>query len=122
MIDRIRLTATAKNQLITLKRKTGLQHYNSFCRHALCLSLANSSEIPPENLNFSGGLEIDWSTISGDTSSVLINLIYTAHKEQVISEEQLKTEITQHIHRGLSYLYNMSADEIIKKLERPLTH
>ena len=38
MIDRIRLTATAKNQLITLKRKTGLQHYNSFCRHALCLS------------------------------------------------------------------------------------
>lgn len=122
MIDRIRLTATAKNQLITLKRKTGIQHYNSFCRHALCLSLANSTEIPPENLNFSGGLEIDWSTISGETNRILINLIYTAQRDHAITEDQLKTEITQHIHRGLSYLSNMSVDEIIKKLESPLTH
>lgn len=119
MIDRIRLTATAKNQLVTLKRKTGVQHYNSLCRHALCLSLANSTEIPPENLNFSGGLEIDWTTISGETNQPLINIIYTIFKNQIKSDDQLKTQITLHIHRGLSYLYIMNVDEIMAKLEKP---
>ena len=38
MIERVKLTAAAKQQLITLKRKTGIEHYNTICRHALVLS------------------------------------------------------------------------------------
>ena len=59
MIDRLRLTAGAKQQLITLKRRTGLEHYNVICRHALCASLANPAPAPDEHLQFANGLEIE---------------------------------------------------------------
>lgn len=113
MIDRIRLTATAKNQLITLKRRTGIQHYNALCRHALCISLENPTEIPNEELNFTGGLEIDWRTIAGESSNTLVNLTLVSSNAQAINDEQLKMLITSHIHRGLSYLLNFDEASLI---------
>ncbi|MEB4734089.1 DndE family protein, partial [Burkholderia contaminans] len=35
VIERVKLTSIAKNQLIALKRKTGIEHNNVLCRHAL---------------------------------------------------------------------------------------
>jgi len=75
MIDRLRLTAAAKNQLITLKRKTGIEHYNTLCRHALCLSLANPTIPPIEEFNFNGGIDIDWRTFTGGNEVLYLNLL-----------------------------------------------
>ena len=75
LIDRIRLTASAKNQLIALKRKTSIEHNNALCRHAFCISLANESVPPKESFNFNGGLEIDWRTFSGGQESLYLNLL-----------------------------------------------
>lgn len=105
MIDRIRLTAAAKIQLSTLKRKTGIEHYNSICRHALCVSLANPSMPPEEDFNFNGGVEIDWRTFTGGHEELYLNLVLL--RIQVdggpTDTESIKRACACHLHRGLSY-------------------
>src|ERR1035437_9177570 len=106
MIDRIRLTAAAKTQLATLKRRTGIEHNNALCRHALCISLNNPAMLPHEVLSFSGGLEIDWRTFTGNYEAVYYNLVVMrllndGHKVNAIL---VKDAATLHTHRGLSLL------------------
>ena len=112
MIDRIRLSAAAKSQLITLKRRTGIQHYNSLCRYAICLSLETQSDLPDENLDFSGGLEIDWKVLAGDIGDVIINLALLNNKNLKFGENLVRDEVTKHIHRGLSLMISKSTSEI----------
>jgi DNA sulfur modification protein DndE len=106
MIERVRLTAAAKQQLITLKRRTGIEHYNVLCRHALCLSLANPAPAPDEHLQFANGLEIDWRTFSGDADTTYLNLLIMRSlvDEGDASAATVRRTLTQHVHRGLSYL------------------
>ncbi len=106
MIDRIRLTAAAKIQLSTLKRKTGLEHYNAICRHALCVSLANPAMPPEEEFNFNGGVEIDWRVFTGGHDAFYLNLILLRVQRDggVISTETIRKTCSCHLHRGLSYL------------------
>lgn len=106
MIDRLRLTASAKQQLITLKRRTGIEHYNVLCRHALCLSLANPAPAPDEHLQFSNGLEIDWKTFAGDADATYLNLLVVRSLADNgdASPAAVRRSLTQHVHRGLSYL------------------
>ncbi|WP_447800925.1 DNA sulfur modification protein DndE [Pseudomonas kilonensis] len=106
MIDRIRLTAAAKIQLSTLKRKTGIEHYNSICRHALCLSLAEPSMPPEEEFSYNGGVEIDWKTFTGGFEDLYINLLLQRLKQDGVagSSENIKKLCAGHLHRGLSYL------------------
>lgn len=111
MIDRVRLSSAAKQQLVTLKRRTGIEHYNVLCRHALCASLAQPSNLPDENLNFQGGIEIDWETLAGEPSAVFLDLVAVRHEVDARSAE-IKRLVTLHIHRGLSYLVS-SPDSLI---------
>lgn len=106
MIDRVRLSAAAKQQLITLKRRTGIEHYNIICRHALVASLANTSQAPTETILFTGGLEIDWRTFAGDAEATYLNLLIArAVADGVpITTASVRQLLTQHVHRGLSYL------------------
>ncbi len=106
MLDRVKITASGKQQLITLKRRTGIEHYNVIGRHALCVSLANSSKAPFETLQFSNGLEIDWGVFAGEASQTYLNLLI----ERSIQDEgrsdasTVRHTLTAHLHRGLSYL------------------
>ena len=117
MIDRIRLTAAAKTQLSTLKRKTGIEHYNSICRHALCVSLANPSLPPEEGLNFNSGFEIDWRTFTGGNEALYLNLVLfrVQHDGGDMSVENVKKTCSCHLHRGLSYLAS-KGDEFLVDL------
>jgi DNA sulfur modification protein DndE len=106
MIDRLRLTAAAKNQLITLKRKTGIEHYNALCRHALCLSLANPTIPPTEEFNFNGGIDIDWRTFTGGNEMLYLNLLLVRLQIDKLPQdvETARQMLIHHVHRGLSYL------------------
>jgi DNA sulfur modification protein DndE len=105
-IDRVKISAAGKNQLMTLKRRTGIEHNNVLCRHALCSSLANPSKPPLENINFVGGLEIDWKVFAGEAEQTYWNLIILRclQDEGAVSAENARQTLTQHLHRGLSYL------------------
>jgi len=118
MIDRIRLTAAAKIQLSTLKRKTGIEHYNSICRHALCISLANPSMPPEEEFNFNGGIEIDWRTVTGGNEAFYLNLLLLRIQKDggAADAESVKRVCAFHLHRGLSYLAGKYDEYILMAL------
>lgn len=104
MIERIKLSAAAKQQLITLKRRTGIEHYNVLCRHALMLSLSDGSPPPREAISFAGGIEIDWKVFCGEAFDVYFNLLATRsikdHGSSI--EDVVRMTLTAHLHRGLS--------------------
>jgi DNA sulfur modification protein DndE len=110
-IDRVKISAAGKNQLITLKRRTGIEHNNVLCRHALCASLANPSKPPFENINFVGGLEIDGKVFAGEAEGTYWNLIILRcqQDEGAVTVEGARQMLTQHLHRGLSYLVSNPA-------------
>ncbi|MCQ4292930.1 DNA sulfur modification protein DndE [Pseudomonas stutzeri] len=118
MIDRIRLTAAAKIQLSTLKRKTGIEHYNSICRHALCISLVNPSTPPSEEYNYSGGVEIDWRTFTGGQEELYLNLLLLRlHQDgESVTDERIRRACTCHLHRGLSYLAGKADDYLAEAI------
>lgn len=117
-MERIKLSAAARNQLATLKRRTGIEHNNVICRHALCMSLANPSTPPDENFSFAGGLEIDWRTLTGGLEAIYTNLlIVRLHTEgKRVTEETIRQTFTLHVHRGLSYLTSRRDDDLLSDL------
>ena len=106
LIERVRLTAAEKQQLSTLKRRTGIEHYNVIGRHALCASLANRAKVPTESLQYTGGLEIDWKTFAGDAEATLTNLLIlrALADEGDATPVAVRKVLHAHLHRGLSYL------------------
>lgn len=121
-MERIKLTAAAKNQLTTLKRRTGIEHNNALCRHALCISLANPSVPPVENLSFGGGIEIDWRTLSGGQEALYYNLVVVRllSEGKHVTSELVRQTLVQHIHRGLSFLVSRREEDLLMKLANEL--
>ena len=114
MIDRVKLTAAAKQQLINLKRRTGIEHYNTICRHALVVSLNNPANAPIENLQFTNGIEIDWEVFCGGHGNTYLNLLITRAAEEGVkpTESNIRQLLSSHLHRGLSYLSSRNENEI----------
>lgn len=115
MIERIRLNAAARNQLATLKRRTGIEHNNAICRHALCISLANPSVPPEETFSTGGGVEIDWRTFTGGQDALYLNLLAVrlSSERRRVTEELIRQTLLLHVHRGLSYLVSRREDDLL---------
>ena len=114
MIDRVKLTAAAKQQLINLKRRTGIEHYNTICRHALVVSLNNPANVPIENLQFTNGIEIDWEVFCGGYGHTYLNLMIARAAQEGVqpSDGNIRQLLSSHLHRGLSYLASRNENEI----------
>ena len=114
MIERVKLTAAAKQQLITLKRRTGIEHYNTICRHALVVSLSNPAPAPAENLQFTNGLEIDWDVFTGGQGNSYLNLLIIRTHQELGNclAAHVRQTLTSHLHRGLSYLASRKDNDI----------
>lgn len=121
-MERIKLTSSARTQLATIKRRTGIEHNNAICRHALCMSLANPSLPPDENYNFSGGLEIDWRTLTGGKEALYHNLLVVRliTDKIEVNDESIRQTFIKHVHRGLSYLVSRRDDDLLVALANDL--
>ena len=122
-MERLRLSSAAKHQLVALKRRTGFEHNNALCRHALCLSLANPSTPPDEEFNFAGGLEIEWRVLAGGQEALYYNLlmIRLLHEGVTPTEEAVRKAALLHVHRGLSYLMSRREDDLLGELAAALS-
>jgi len=122
MIDRVRLSSAAKTQLATLKKKTGIEHNNALCRHALCASLANPSRIPEEKLDLSSGLEIDWRTLTGGHEIIYQNVLIARLLEEGSkpTPAAIQAAATLHIHRGLAFLSGRRDEDLAIELANEL--
>jgi DNA sulfur modification protein DndE len=105
-IEHIRLTRAARDQLITLKRRTGITQWNVLCRWALCRSLAELAPPPSARLVLDSNVEMTWRVFAGDLGDTLWALIrYRCHQDQLpLDEETLAQQFRLHLHRGIGYL------------------
>ena len=106
MIETVRVSEKAKIQLITLKRRTGIQNWNILCRWALCSSLSEKSEPPNEEIPSDSSIEMTWKTFTGGEEEIYLALIQLRASSAGIplNKEQVNKYFRLHLHRGISYL------------------
>ena len=106
MIETIRLSEKAKTQLIVLKRKTKIEHWNVLCRWAFCVSMAEPAKPPTEDIPSDSSVEMSWRTFAGSHDELYRALLITRAKQDGVSTERntLLHYFRLHLHRGISYL------------------
>lgn len=105
-IEHIRVSRAARDQLITLKRRTGIMQWNVLCRWALCRSLAEAAPPPVIKLVLDSNVEMTWRVFAGDLGDILWALVrYRCHQDELpLDDETLAQQFRLHLHRGISYL------------------
>jgi DNA sulfur modification protein DndE len=114
-IERVRLSATAEDQLIKLKRNTKIKQWNILCRWAFCRSLAEPSVPSPVPIK-TDSIEIAWSVFGGEIADLLlIALKQRCYQDGLaVDRETLRHQFTLHLHRGIGYL---AGDNQVKQIE-----
>ena len=102
-IDTIRLSERQKQQLIVLKRKTGIENWNVLCRWALCMSLADTTTPPNEDIPSDSNVEMSWKTLTGEWDLVYQCLLKQAEKQNK-NHKSINELIKIHLSRGISLL------------------
>ncbi len=105
-VDTVRLSKSARDQLITLKRYTRIENWNVLCRWAFCVSLAEESPPRHEKVTGDSAIEMSWKTFAGEHETLYwALLIERCHRDGItLSEENLQNFFRVHLHRGISYL------------------
>lgn len=117
-LDYIRLTQQAKEQLIRLKRHTGLQHWNELCRWALCVSVAEPTAPPQLRAITDSSVEMNWKVFAGNYSAAYkaILLIRCKRDGLPIDDATLAEQLKLHLHRGIATLFSDRAARDIAAL------
>ncbi|NER81116.1 MAG: DNA sulfur modification protein DndE [Leptolyngbya sp. SIO1D8] len=116
LVERIKLSQSAKDQLIKLKRVTKISTWNVLCRWALCRSLAEPSIPSPVPIPADSNLEMTWQVFGGPIADeLLIALKQRCHNDDLGTDsETLATQLRLHLHRGIGYL---AGDPNLKSIE-----
>ena len=115
-IERVRISQTAEEQLVKLKRSTKIKQWNILCRWAFCRSLAESSIPSPVPIKTDSKVEIAWNVFGGEIADILlIALKQRCDRDGLETDpDTLKQQFTLHLHRGIGYL---AGDTNIKQIE-----
>lgn len=105
-IDTIRISKQGRDQLIKLRRQTGIEHWNVLCRWAFCVSIKENSTPPTITQKLEGGVEMTWKVFSGEMSELFSALTWlkVRHDNFDLSPEGAAICLRAHLHRGLAYL------------------
>ena len=105
-IETIRLSERAKQQLITLKRNTGIENWNVLCRWAFCLSMAEESKPPAEGQSNASSVEMHWKTFAGHEEDAYRAILLARMTQDFgsFTALQVATQFRLHLHRGISRL------------------
>jgi len=105
-LEHIRLTQAARDQLITLKRRTGIAHWNVLCRWAFCRSLVEPAVPPTVKLVLDSSVEMTWRVFAGNHGDELWALLrYRCHQDGLsLDDDTLAQQFRLHLHRGVGYL------------------
>ena len=106
-LETVRVSERGKQQLIALKRRTGIQNWNILCRWAFCISLLEKTVPPDEDITANSSIEMTWKTFSGKYDALYRALLkHRCHNDGFpITREILEKYFKLHLHRGISYLY-----------------
>jgi DNA sulfur modification protein DndE len=105
-LENIRVSQQARDQLITLKRRTGITQWNTLCRWAFCRSLAEPTPPPAAKHPADSNVEMTWRTFAGQHGDLYWSLLrQRCHTDGLpLDEETLAQQFRVHLHRGIGYL------------------
>jgi len=105
-LKQVRLSSQAKDQLIRLKTKTGIQQWNVLCRWAFCLSLRQPTPPAPVEVPADSNVEMSWQVVGGETQELYLALLKERCQRDGLgaSDEVLSNLFRLHLHRGIGYL------------------
>lgn len=110
----IRISQQGKDQLIKLKRATGIRTWNVICRWALCTSLADPSKPLTRKGAEESNVEMTWRTLSGADGEVYLSLLRLRAAQDNLTEQEV---LVEHIHRGIGHIAGLiSRDGTIEEL------
>lgn len=102
----IKLSNQAKEQLIRVKSRTGIQNWNVLCRWALCLSLSEDTPPPDFDIPADSNVEMTWEVFGGEYQQVYEALIRQQCLGHGFDDDPvtLNRYFRAHLHRGISHL------------------
>jgi DNA sulfur modification protein DndE len=105
-VDTVRIGKQGRDQLIKIKRQTGIENWNIICRWAVCVSLKEPTPPPIPRERLEGGVEMTWKVFAGDDSDLYSALILTRARKDGFFEmnDGLGKCVRSHVNRGLAYL------------------
>lgn len=106
-LKHFRLSNQAKEQLIRLKTRTGIQNWNVLCRWAFCLSLHEGTPPTPIDYPADSNVELTWQTFGGDFHELYLALLKERCESDGLDasdESTLTQQFRLHLHRGISQL------------------
>ena len=105
-IKQIRLSSQAKDQLIWLKRKTGIAQWNVLCRWAFCLSLSEPTPPTPIDIQADSNVEMSWPVFGGEYHELYMALLKERCERDGLgcSVQVVRKQFQLHLHRGIGYL------------------
>lgn len=106
-IDSIKLSEKQKQQLVRLKSKTGIENWNVLCRWALCMSLAEDSIPPVEEIPSDSNVEMSWKVFAGEYADVYLAVLREAYQNQKahLNDVPFGDFVKLHLNRGISYSF-----------------
>lgn len=104
--ETIRISRQGREQLIKLRRQTGIEHWNILCRWAFCVSLREKTPPPKTTEKLEGGVEMTWKVFSGEYADIYSALCWLRANKDGFTDEAdgAAACLRAHLHRGLSYL------------------
>lgn len=116
-IRRIRISASGKDQLIRLKRFTGIDQWNILCRWALCRSLAEPYPPSPAPIKEWSNIDMDWHVFGGHYGDTLLAMLRQRCVEDSLGEDDqvVAEQFRLHLHRGIATL--AAAGEEVRAIE-----
>lgn len=120
-LEHIKLSEKAKDQLVKLKRVTGIQHWNILCRWAFCTSLAEATVPSPTKIPADSSVEMTWKVFAGGYEDIYLALLRQRCEQDGLgtADDVLALQFRLHLHRGIGYL---AADKRIKNIADLLRH
>ena len=116
-IRRIKISAAGRDQLIRLKRFTGIENWNILCRWALCRSLAEQYPPSPAPIKEWSNIDMDWHVFGGPYGEVLLAMLRTRCAEDGLGvhDAVVAEQFRLHLHRGIATL--AAAGEEVRHIE-----
>jgi DNA sulfur modification protein DndE len=107
----IRLSSQARDHLIRLKSKTGIDQWNVLCRWGLIVSLKEPTPPTPVDIPADSNVEMTWLVFGGEHHELYAALIRERCQRDGVepSDENAARHFRLHLHRGISYLATPNA-------------
>lgn len=108
LVETVRVSQKSKDQLVRIKRNTGIENWNSLCRCALLHSLSLPEEPDIIKLESISSIEMTWKTFAGDHGKVIEALIAYRYKKSKTA--YISDYFYAHLQRGIEELAKFDSE------------